>query len=123
MMKMGGSEEMPCETSYEEGGRCYATHFKETEWNGTPAYIKYVRDITEEATVKREKERLEKYFETVLKYLPGGVAVVHHGLNGRLTPEYLSDGLPRWLICLWKKPGICIRQMRFQVSIRMIRNM
>lgn len=92
MMKMGGSEEMPCETSYEEGGRCYATHFKETEWNGTPAYIKYVRDITEEATVKREKERLEKYFETVLKYLPGGVAVVHHGLNGRLTPEYLSDG-------------------------------
>ena len=47
---------------------------KKTEWNGTPAYIKYVRDITEEATVKREKERLEKYFETVLKYLPGGVA-------------------------------------------------
>ena len=88
IMKMHSSEEM----SYEEGGRCYAAHFKEAEWNGTPAYIKYVRDITEEVKVKREKERLEKYFETVLKYLPGGVAVVHHGLNGVLTPEYLSDG-------------------------------
>ena len=45
-----------------------------------------------EVTVKREKERLEKYFETVLKHLPGGVAVVHHEVNGALEPEFLSDG-------------------------------
>ncbi|MDY4668602.1 MAG: ATP-binding protein [Oliverpabstia sp.] len=85
-------QDIPQETSFEEEGRCFTTHFKEIEWNGTPAYVKYVRDITEEVKVKREKERLEKYFETVLKYLPGGVAVVHHELNGALTPEYLSDG-------------------------------
>ena len=91
-MKRYSSGEMPCEMSYEEEGRWYAAHFKEAEWNGVPAYIKYVRDITEEVRVKREKERLEKYFETVLKYLPGGVAVVHHGLNGGMIPEYLSDG-------------------------------
>ena len=78
--------------NYEEEGRWYAARFKEAEWNGVPAYIKYVRDITEEVNVKREKERLEKYFETVLKYLPGGVAVVHRALNGGMTPEYLSDG-------------------------------
>lgn len=85
-------KEMPQETDFEEEGRCFTTHFKEIEWNGIPAYIKYVRDTTEEVKVKREKERLEKYFETVLKYLPGGVAVVHHELNGSLKPEYLSNG-------------------------------
>lgn len=79
-------KEMLQETDFEEEGRCFTTHFKEIEWNGIPAYIKYVRDTTEEVKVKREKERLEKYFETVLKYLPGGVAVVHHELNGSLKP-------------------------------------
>ena len=91
-MKLCSSGEMPGEMNYEEEGRWYAARFKEAEWNGVPAYIKYVRDITEEVNVKREKERLEKYFETVLKYLPGGVAVVHRALNGGMTPEYLSDG-------------------------------
>lgn len=83
---------IPHEAKIEEEGRCYLTRFKEIEWNGVPAYIKYVRDVSEEVKVKREKERLEKYFETVLKYLPGGVAVVHHELNGTLIPEYLSNG-------------------------------
>lgn len=83
---------IPHEARIEEEGRCYLTRFKETEWNGVSAYIKYVRDVSEEVKVKREKERLEKYFETVLKYLPGGVAVVHHELNGTLMPEYLSNG-------------------------------
>ena len=85
-------ENMSYETYFEENGRFYTTRFREIEWNGIPAYIKYVRDMTEEVTVKKEKERLEKYFETVLKYLPGGVAVVHHEIGGKLTPEYLSNG-------------------------------
>ena len=80
------------EVYYQENGHFYITRFQEIDWNGTSAYIKYVRDITEEVTVKREKERLEKYFETVLKHLPGGVAVVHHEVNGALEPEFLSDG-------------------------------
>lgn len=80
------------EMTVEENGCFYLTRFKEIEWNGIPAYIKYVRNVTEEIEVKRTKERLEKYFETVLKYLPGGVAVVHHGANGVLTPEYISNG-------------------------------
>lgn len=39
----------------------------------------------------KEKERLEKYFQTVLKHLPGGVAVVLYK-DGAMTPEYLSEG-------------------------------
>ena len=73
MMKMGGSEEMPCETSYEEGGRCYATHFKETEWNGTPAYYKICEGYYRRNNGEKEKRSVvgKILSETVLKYLPG----------------------------------------------------
>ncbi len=70
----------------------YSTRFRETVWNGIPAYIKFVRDITEEVTIRREKERLEQYFQTVVKNLPGGVAVVRYERDGTMTPEFLSDG-------------------------------
>lgn len=72
--------------------RFYNTRFRETDWNGIPAYVKYVRDITDEVRTRREKERLEQYFQTVVKNLPGGVAVVRYEQNGRMRPEYLSDG-------------------------------
>lgn len=85
-------EDISHETYFEENGHFYITRFQEMEWNGIPAYVKYVRDITEEVKAKKEKDRLEKYFETVLKYLPGGVAVVHHEAGGKMTPEYLSNG-------------------------------
>lgn len=83
------------EKVFEHGGRFYTTRFQPTQWNGVPALIKYVRDITEEVQVKKEKDRLETYFQTVLKYLPGGVAVVHHTIGGALKPEYLSDGFSK----------------------------
>ena len=75
-----------------ENNRCYSVRFRETDWNGIPAYIKYVRDITEEIKTQSEKERLEEYFQNVLKYLPGGVAVVKYEQDGRMIPEFLSEG-------------------------------
>lgn len=75
------------------GSGCfYTTRFRETDWNGVPAYIKYVRDVTEEVKTRKEKERLEQYFQTVVKHLPGGVAVVRYEEDGRMVPEYLSNG-------------------------------
>lgn len=70
----------------------FNTRFRETDWNGIPAYVKYVRDITKEVEARKEKERLEQYFQTVVKNLPGGVAVVNYKKDGSLVPEYLSDG-------------------------------
>ena len=64
--------------------RFYSTRFRETEWNGIPAYVKYVRDITEEVETRKEKERLEQYFQSVLKNLPGGVVVVRYEAGGRM---------------------------------------
>ena len=51
-----------------------------------------MRDITETVTNRKEKERLEQYFQTVLKNLPGGIAVMRYEEPGRLIPEFLSDG-------------------------------
>ena len=75
-----------------EEGRFYSTRFRETDWNGIPAYVKYVRDITDEIKTRREKERLEQYFQSVVKNLPGGIAVIRNEGDGRMAPEYLSDG-------------------------------
>ena len=85
------------EITFEENDHFYVTKWRETDWNGIPAYVKLVRDITEEVLSRREKERLEQYFQTVIKYLPGGMAVIHHGTDGEIKPEYLSDGFAEML--------------------------
>lgn len=76
----------------EGSDRFFSARFRETDWNGIPAYGMYVRDVTEEVRMRREKERLEQYFQTVVKNLPGGVAVVRYEKDGRMTPEFLSNG-------------------------------
>ena len=73
-------------------GRFYSARFRETDWNGIPAYIQYVRDVTEEVQTQKEKKRLEQYFQTVVKNLPGGVAVLRRKKDGTMQPEFLSDG-------------------------------
>lgn len=73
--------------------RIFSTRFREIDWNGIPAYAKYVRDTTEEIQLRKERDRLEQYFETVIQNLPGGVAVIKIKPDGMTIPEYLSQGL------------------------------
>ena len=73
-------------------GRFYRSRFRETDWNGIPAYVQYTREITDEVRTRKEKERLEEYFQTIVRNLPGGVAVVYCDKNGHMKPEFLSDG-------------------------------
>lgn len=80
------------EMEVKETGRYYSTRFRSTDWNGIPAYVKYVRDITDEVLVRREKERLEMYFKNVVDKLPGGVSVIRMEADGSMTPEFISDG-------------------------------
>ena len=80
------------ELSIEGSGRYYITRFKENDWNGIPAYVKYIRDVTKEVRANKEKERLEEYFQTVVKYLPGGIAVVRCEKDGTRVPEFISEG-------------------------------
>ena len=50
-----------------------------------------MRDVTEEVKAQKEKEHIEQYFQTLVRKLPGGVAVVRIEKDGRKTPEYFSD--------------------------------
>ncbi len=75
-----------------ESDRFFSTRFRETDWNGIPAYIKYVRDVTDEVSARKEIERLERYFQTLVKNLPGGVGVISYERDGSMRPEFLSDG-------------------------------
>ena len=82
----------PHEMEIRDTDRYYSTSFREIDWNGIPAYVKYIQDVTEEVQARREKERLEQYFQTVVKHLPGGVAVLRYTNDGRMIPEFLSNG-------------------------------
>lgn len=76
----------------EDSSRFFSTRFREIDWNGIPSYVKFVRDVTQEVLTRREKERLELYFRTVVDELPGGVSVIHMKPDGSLTTEFVSDG-------------------------------
>lgn len=76
-----------------ESGRVYDFRFRETDWYGIPAFVKYVSDITEEMVVRRQKEKLEQYFRMMVNNLSGGVAVcLYDEKSDTLIPEFLSDG-------------------------------
>lgn len=75
-----------------EEGLFLETRFDETCWNGMPAYVKYIHDITNEVQVQKEKARLEQYFQTILQYLPDGVIVLCYKADGSVTPEFISNG-------------------------------
>lgn len=80
------------EMEIENAGRFFSTSSRETDWNGIPAYVQFVKDITGIVRSRREKERLEQYFQTMVQYLPGGVAVVRYNRDGSMVPEFLSEG-------------------------------
>ena len=78
-------------------GLVYTVRAKESIWNGIPAYILYIRDVTEEVRARREKERLELYFQTMVKNLPGGIAVLCCKPEGGIRTEYVSAGFASML--------------------------
>lgn len=80
------------EMTVDSSGRFYSTNFREMDWNGIPAYVKYVWDVTEEVRTRREKERLEMYFKNVVEKLPGGISVLRFESDGTMNPEFISPG-------------------------------
>lgn len=87
-----GADGIEREMALKGSGQFFSTRFLKTDWKGLDAYTVFIRDITREVKMRKEKERLEQYFQTVVKYLPGGVAVVRCEKSGEMLPEFLSDG-------------------------------
>lgn len=73
-------------------GRIYHAHYRETNWNGIPAYVKYMRDITEEVRTRQEKERLDLYFRSIVEQFPGGISMLLYHPDGTMKLEFISKG-------------------------------
>ncbi|MGC4020147.1 MAG: ATP-binding protein, partial [Muricomes sp.] len=80
------------EMAVEETGQHYSIRFREINWNGTEAYVRYVKNVTEEVRVRKEQARLEKYFLKVVQNLPGGIAVMYLDKSGQIMLEFFTKG-------------------------------
>ena len=92
-LRKDGTEGEEHEMQTGDTDRVYSTRYRELDWNGIPAYVKYIRDITEQAHTRKEKELLEIYFRNVVEKLPGGVSVICCQKDGTMRLEFVSDGL------------------------------
>lgn len=82
-----------------EDGSTYQSTVRLADWDGKSARIECIAEIEADMHLipkgvqgGKDKEHLEQYFQTILKYLQGGVAVVRYGKDGHMTPEFLSQG-------------------------------
>lgn len=96
-LNCGGMDGEEQEVRIDGTDRFYTKRYRELDWNGIPACVIFVRDVTEEVRNRREKERLEGYFRMVVEQLPGGIAVIHRQDERTLNPEFISDGLAAML--------------------------
>lgn len=76
--------------------RYYSVFSEEIDWKGTPAYVEYIRDITEESKYRKQQERLEAQNKLLMDSFPGGIALLHV-VGGAINAEYLSYGLSEML--------------------------
>lgn len=64
----------------------------------------------EETHTRQEKELLGEYFETMVKHLPGGLVVIRYENDGKLTPEFLSEGFAAMTDMTWEDAWTLYRQ-------------
>lgn len=93
----GRQEGEECEITEDGTERILYTRSRETDWNGIPAYVKYIRDVTEEVRTRREKERLDLYFRSIVEQFPGGISMMAYHQDGTMKPEFISPGFASML--------------------------
>lgn len=87
--KMEGEEHEKKEDGTEQ---IFQAYYRETDWNGIPAYVKYMRDVTESVQTRREKERLDLYFRSMVEQFPGGISMMTYQPDGAMKLEFISRG-------------------------------
>ncbi len=79
-------------------GRYYKLMKKRFVWNQRKTLLEYSEDITEQYLLKKmenELRRNKKKEETLISSIPGGIAIYRLKKDGRVTTDYVSDGLGR----------------------------
>lgn len=84
-LKKYGADGKEYEMCPEKDGNVYSMHFKEMDWNGIAAYVGYVRDITKEVEVQREKERLEREEQVRIRQKYNDLLLQHYRASGPNT--------------------------------------
>lgn len=91
----GNNDSKPYEFLWPDG-KGYEVITKEIEWNGLPSIILYVNDITDKITSLRKASKLEEFYQTLIRNLPGGIAVLKIDReNNLMLPEFISEGFAK----------------------------
>ena len=72
--------------------RVYRVKSQHIDWNGSPAYIQYISDISAEKRQRKDWARLDRYYQTLVRNMPGGMAVMRRRPDGTYITEFLSCG-------------------------------
>lgn len=72
--------------------RVYRVKSQHIDWNGSPAYIQYISDISAEKRQRKDWARLDRYYQTLVRNMPGGMTVVRRRPDGTYVTEFLSCG-------------------------------
>lgn len=79
--------------------RIYCLRGKLTDWNGVPAHVEYIQDVTENRrilqeniTLKLQAEEALNRYQTIVNTVPGAI-VLYEIEHGKAITKYYSDGL------------------------------
>lgn len=73
-------------------GRSFEITTRPIQWNGLNACTLFVNDVTDRLDSIRKAQRLEQFYQTLARNLPGGIAVMRFDTEKNLLlPEYLSE--------------------------------
>ncbi|WP_455616775.1 ATP-binding protein [Eisenbergiella sp.] len=71
-------------------GRIFELRGKLIEWNGKPAHIEYIRDITEQSQMKQYSEKLEKQRKDLYEHIGIGMCLYQYK-NGEMRAIVCND--------------------------------
>lgn len=73
-------------------GRSFEITTSPIQWNERTACILFINDVTDKLDSIRKTQRLEQFYQTLVRNLPGGIAVIRFDTKKNLMmPEYISE--------------------------------
>lgn len=81
--------------SYEEysirDDKYYSILSNEIDWNGVPAYVEYITEITERVKMRNEQTLFQKQYQFDVNNMPSGLIKVKEYPDGSIKPFFAND--------------------------------